>query len=59
MGFHKLVNTRYFSEAAIAFKKNGGRYTTAPVGSRDYKDFWEEQEKAPLRQNRQSGCAHR
>jgi hypothetical protein len=45
MGFHKLVNTRYFSEAAIAFKKNGGRYTTAPVGSRDYKDFWEEQEK--------------
>lgn len=45
MGFHRLVNTRYFSEAAIDWKKNGGRYTTAPHGSRDYYQYWEEQEK--------------
>lgn len=45
MGFHSLVNTRYFSEAAIGWKKNGGRYTTAPHGSRDYYQFWEEQDK--------------
>lgn len=45
MGFHALVNTRYFSEAAIDFKKNGNRYTTAPKGSRDYFQYWEEQEK--------------
>lgn len=43
--WHNLVNTRYFSEAAIAFKKNGGRYTTAPRGSRDYVEYWEEQER--------------
>ena len=45
MGFHKLVNTRYFSEAAIGWKKNGGRYCLAPEGTRDYIQFWEEQEK--------------
>lgn len=45
MGFHQLVNTRYFSEAAIDWKKNGGRYTTAPHGSRDYYQYWEEQDK--------------
>lgn len=45
MGFHSLTNTRYFSEAAIAWKKNGGRYTTAPHGSRDYYEFWQEQDK--------------
>lgn len=45
MGFHHLVNTRYFSEAAIDWKKNGGRYTTAPKGSRDYFQYWEEQER--------------
>lgn len=45
MAFHNLVNTRYFSEAAINFKKNGGRYTTAPHGSRDYFQFWEEEER--------------
>ncbi len=44
MGFHKLVNTAYFSEAARDWKKNGGKYTTAPQGSRDYKQYWEEQE---------------
>lgn len=45
MGFHKLVNTRYFSEAAIDFRKNGGRYTLAPIGSREYMEYWAEQEK--------------
>lgn len=48
MGFHSLVNTRYFSEAAIDWKKNGGRYTLAPQGSRDYKQYWEEQERRCL-----------
>lgn len=45
MSFHHLVNTRYFSEAAIGFKKNGRRYTTAPKGSRDYYEYWEEQDR--------------
>ena len=45
MGFHSLVNTQYFREAANDFYKNGSRYTTAPRGSRDYFDYWEEQEK--------------
>jgi len=45
MGFHALVNTRHFSEAAIEWKKNGGRYTLAPQGSRDYFQYWEEQER--------------
>jgi hypothetical protein len=45
MGFHALVNTRYFSEAATDWFKNGGRYTTAPQGSRDYLQYWEEQER--------------
>jgi hypothetical protein len=44
MGFHSLVNTAYFSEAATDFKKNGGKYITAPIGSRDYFQYWEEQE---------------
>jgi hypothetical protein len=43
MSFHNLVNTRYFSEAAIEWKKNGGIYTRAPHGSRDYYQYWEEQ----------------
>lgn len=42
------VNTRYFREAAIAFKKNNGRYTLAPQGNKDWWDFWEEQEKRCL-----------
>ena len=41
MGFHSLVNTAYFSEAARDFRENGGRYTKAPVGSRDYNDYWD------------------
>lgn len=45
MGFHSLVNTRYFSEAALDFKKNKGRYITAPRGTRDYNDYWDLQEK--------------
>jgi len=45
MGFHNLVNTTYFSEAANDFRKNKGQYTTAPRGSRDYFEYWEEQEK--------------
>ena len=45
MAFHNLVNTRYFSEAAINFKKNGNLYTRAPHGSRDYYQFWEEEER--------------
>lgn len=48
MGFHSLVNTRYFSEAAIDWKRNGGRYTTAPQGSRDYIQYWEEQHRRCL-----------
>lgn len=45
MGFHNLVNTRYFSESAINFHKNGGRYTTAPRGSREYFEFWKEEDR--------------
>lgn len=45
MGFHHLVNTQYFREAAMNFYKNGGRYTTAPRGSRDYFEFWEEEDR--------------
>lgn len=41
MSWDQLVNTRYFSEAAIDFRKNGGRYTLAPIGSRDYREYWE------------------
>lgn len=43
--FHSLVNTAQFSYTARDFKKNGGQYTKAPVGSREYKDFWEEEER--------------
>lgn len=42
-----FVNTRYFSESANFFKKNGV-YTNAPFKSRDYYDFWEEEEKRCL-----------
>jgi hypothetical protein len=44
MGFHNLVNTTYFSEAANSYRRNGGKYTLAPKGSRDYYDFWDTQE---------------
>lgn len=45
MGFHHLVNTEHFREAAKDYISNGGRYTTAPRGSRDYFEYWEMQEK--------------
>lgn len=43
--FHNLVNTAQFSYTARDFKKNGGQYTKAPVGSREYFDFWDEEER--------------
>lgn len=48
MAFHSLVNTAQFSQTARDFKKNGGRYTTAPRGSRDYFQFWAEEKKRCL-----------
>lgn len=45
MRIHNLTNTRYFSEAAVDFTRNKGFYTKAPVGSREYVEYWEEQEK--------------
>lgn len=45
MGFHSLTNTAQFSYTARDFKKNGDRYTLAPHGSRDYTQFWEEEER--------------
>jgi hypothetical protein len=45
---HHFVNTRYFREAAIAYKKNGGRYTLAPIESKEWYEFWEEQERRCL-----------
>lgn len=45
MGWDQLVNTRYFSEAAVDWRRNGGHYTMAPVGSRDYREYWELQER--------------
>lgn len=45
MSWYNFVNTRYFSEASIDYKKNGGRYTDAPRGSRDYFEYWEEQDR--------------
>src|SRR6476620_10037430 len=44
MSFGKLVKTRYFSEAAIDYTKNKGFYTRAPIGSREYTEYWEMQE---------------
>src|ERR1044072_1114097 len=43
--FHNLVNTAQFSYTARDFKRNGGQYTKAPIGSREYIDFWEEEER--------------
>lgn len=43
--WHNLVNTRYFSEAAIGFRNNGGHYTLAPRGSKDYFEYWKLHEK--------------
>lgn len=43
MGFHSLVNTSQFSEAANDFRKHGA-YTRAPRGSREYMEYWHLQE---------------
>lgn len=48
-----FVNTQYFREAAIAFEKsggfeNGGRYTQAPRFSKEWYEFWEEEERRVL-----------
>lgn len=40
-----LVNTQYLKEASLDFKKNKGRYTKAPIGTREWEDYWIEQEK--------------
>ncbi len=42
-----FANTSYFSEAAN-YKLKHGVYTLAPFGSKDYKDFWDEQDKRCL-----------
>lgn len=41
MGFHRLANTAYFREAANDFIRNGGYYTKAPRGSREYHEYWD------------------
>ena len=43
MALRTFVNTRYFSEAAIVFKRDG-TYCKAPKGHPEYKLFWETQE---------------
>lgn len=48
MGFHSLVNTALFSQTARDYVKNGNKYCLAPRGSRDYHDFWEEEERRCL-----------
>jgi hypothetical protein len=40
-----LVNSQYFKEAAVDFKKNTGKYTRAPKGTREYTQYWDMQEK--------------
>lgn len=46
-GNPKFINTSYFREAAIHFRKYG-RYTFAPIGSKDWWEYWEEQERRCL-----------
>ena len=48
MSFHGLANTQYFKEAALDFKKNNGFYTRAPIGSREWTEYWEMHEKRCL-----------
>lgn len=43
----KFLNTVVFSEEARHFLRNG-YYTNAPYGSKDYNDYWDEQEKRCL-----------
>jgi hypothetical protein len=44
MGFHHLVNTAQFSYTGRDFHRNGRKYTKAPYGSRDYFQFWEQED---------------
>lgn len=44
MGLQTFTNTRYFSEAAITYKRDG-HYCKAPKGDKDYKEFWAEQKR--------------
>jgi hypothetical protein len=44
MALQTFTNTRYFSEAAIAFKRDGF-YCKAPKGHPDYKAYWAEQKR--------------
>lgn len=44
MGLRTFTNTRYFSEAAITFKRDGF-YCKAPKGHPDYKAYWAEQKR--------------
>ena len=39
-----LVNTREFKRAGLNFLKTGS-YTDAPEGTRDYNEFWDEEER--------------
>jgi hypothetical protein len=43
----KFLNTRVFSEEALHFLHNG-YYCAAPEGTKDYEDYWDEQEKRIL-----------
>lgn len=45
MGFHNFVNTAQFSYTARDFKKQGDRYCLAPVGSKEWVQWWEEEER--------------
>lgn len=47
VGNPKYVNTREFRRSALFFKKHG-RYTDAPIGTKDWYEFWEEEERRSL-----------
>lgn len=37
----KIVNSDKFRTPAITYIRNGGKYTLAPRGTREYQDYWE------------------
>jgi hypothetical protein len=43
-GNPKFINTREFRRSSLFFKRHG-RFTDAPIGTKDWYDFWEEEEK--------------
>lgn len=43
-----FTNTQVFREAAIDFEKNRGRYTLAPIGTKEWYEYWQEQERRCL-----------